>query len=65
MTLKKDALDRYFSAEHLFRMFHELQKQQVVFQQTGGSHAAAIFNQKYQLLTSKKTLEDTMQLTNV
>ena len=58
MTLKKDALDQIlsFSAEHLFRMFHELQKQQVVFQQTGGSHAVAIFNQKYQLLTLKEDI---------
>jgi FdhD protein len=45
-----------FSSEKLFQMFTDLQEQQATFHQTGGSHAAAIFNANHQLLTIREDI---------
>lgn len=45
-----------FSSEKLFEMFTELQKHQTTFQETGGSHAAAIFDSQHKLLTIREDI---------
>ena len=45
-----------FSSDQLFRMFTDLRAEQTVFHKTGGSHAAAIFNAEYQLLTLREDI---------
>ena len=45
-----------FSTDSLFKMFDKLKHNQKVFQQTGGSHAAAIFDKSYQLLTLREDI---------
>ncbi len=58
LSLEGDKLQKQvqFSSEQLFHMFQEVQEQQTVFQKTGGSHAAAIFNSDYQLLTLREDI---------
>jgi FdhD protein len=45
-----------FSSEKLFQMFIDLQAKQSTFHQTGGSHAAAIFDANHQLLTIREDI---------
>ena len=42
--------------EQVKNMTQQMSKQQIVFDKTGGSHAAAIFNKNYQLLGSKEDI---------
>ena len=48
----------YFSSENLHKMFAKMNDFQETFQKTGGSHAAAIFDEHKELLTIK---EDSLQ----
>ena len=45
-----------FSSEKLFEMFSDLKSNQSVFHKTGGSHAAAVFNSDYELLTIREDI---------
>lgn len=44
------------SAEHIKDMFSKMAVRQELFEHTGGSHAAAVFNNKYELLTIKEDI---------
>ena len=48
--------DFTFSSTNLSKMFLQLQEHQQLFQKTGGSHAAAIFDSQDQLLTVKEDI---------
>lgn len=48
--------DISFSSKRLFDMFQDLKEQQSVFQKTGGSHAAAVFNEEYALLVIREDI---------
>ena len=52
-VLKKNKIP---SLENVKKMTSQLSKKQVVFEQTGGSHAAAIFDENYQILTIKEDI---------
>ena len=45
-----------FSSEKLLNMFTSLQKHQVTFKKTGGSHAAGIYNNQFKLLTLREDI---------
>jgi len=45
-----------FSSASLLHMFGTLQKHQDTFKKTGGSHAAGIFDKKFQLLTIREDI---------
>lgn len=45
-----------FSSENLLGMFDTFGKYQKTFHQTGGSHAAGIFNSKFQILTLREDI---------
>lgn len=42
--------------KNVTKMFSNMRKHQAVFERTGGSHAAAIFNKEYSLLTIKEDI---------
>lgn len=44
------------SSEHIKEMYQQMSASQKTFQHTGGSHAAAIFDKKHQLLTIKEDI---------
>ena len=46
----------FFSSENLHKMFTEMSAFQETFQKTGGSHAAAIFDENQQLLSIKEDI---------
>ncbi|MDP5106781.1 MAG: formate dehydrogenase accessory sulfurtransferase FdhD [Polaribacter sp.] len=46
----------YFSSENLHKMFAKMNAFQETFQKTGGSHAAAIFDEHQELLTIKEDI---------
>ena len=46
----------YFSPENLLNMFAPLKKHQETFKKTGGSHAAGIFNNHFNLLTIREDI---------
>ncbi len=45
-----------FSSEKLLKMFKPLQKHQVLFKKTGGSHAAGVFDQDFKALIVKEDI---------
>lgn len=45
-----------FRSENLLKMFEPLQRNQKVFNKTGGSHAAGIFDSHFQLLTVREDI---------
>ncbi|CAI8423653.1 MAG: Sulfurtransferase FdhD [Flavobacterium sp. SCGC AAA160-P02] len=58
LTTSGDTIDRNvsFSSENLLSMFAPLQEQQTIFKKTGGSHAAGIFDNHYELMTIKEDI---------
>ncbi len=58
LNIEDDQLEEklLFSSENLFKMFEALKEEQKTFHKTGGSHAAAIFNEDHQLLTIKEDI---------
>ena len=53
---KKIDVESSFSAQEIEGMYSKMKKSQVTFQNSGGSHAAAIFDKNQQLLTIKEDI---------